>query len=213
MGSIRMVMLDGLAVADLLALRSGGFFEGATVQLPSTDGRAGVQLPATNRHPGDQGPLPGSEVTGTVTVPAGMLKLASVTPAPKAAPTPEPAPLPVEQQAALAEVQAELAAYRAEKGAGAPQDARTEATAGIDPTPAPVAAPAAPTATGPVSPAQLAGFAKFRDVLQLLLDAGMAPGDLTAYLESVKGEVPLLQRIPDIGERVTRTLSVMGLGG
>lgn len=237
MGTIRMVMLDGLTVADLLALRQGGFFEGAAVQLPSTGGRAGVQLPPAevqaqtpSAHPpvASTGPtmtvngrgvrVAGSSAdagyAGAVVVPAGALSAGPVTAAPSAI---EPPPeLPPEQAALLAEFRAEAAAYRAEKGLPLAQDARSEDGAGIDPTPAPVAHPEAPasiSAAGLPSIDQLAACTKLRDVMQLLVEGGMAAGNLAAYLESVRDQVPLLQRISNISERVARTLSVMQQGG
>ena len=84
-----------------------------------------------------------------------------------------------------------------------------EAPAEIAAAPEVEAAPARPVGT--VSLDQLGHCTKLRDVLQLLLDSGMSAGDLTAYLESVRDQVPLLTRIANIGERVSRTLSVMGV--
>lgn len=237
MGTIRMVLLDGLTVADLLALRQGGFFEGAAVQLPSTSGRAGVQLPPAEMQaltPSAPPPVASTGPTmtvngrgvrvagssadagyaGAVVVPAGVVSVAPATAAPSAI---EPPPeLPPEQAALLVGFNAEIAAYKAEKGLPSAQDARTPAETGIDPTPAPVVpleAPATSSAAGLPSPAQLAGCTKLRDVMQLLVEGGMAAGDLAAYLESVRDQVPLLQRIQNIPERVARTLSVMQQGG
>lgn len=182
MGSIRMVMLDGLTVADLLALRQGGFFEGAVVQLPST-GASVTALPVS---------APVAQVVPPVAVP----------------PSPE---LTIEQAATLAQAQAELAEYRAEKGAPVAQETRTEPVPGIDTTVAPVAPVI--SSSGLPSVAQLANCTKLRDAMQLLLDAGMGAADLVPYLESVREQVPLLGRISNIPERVARTLSVMQQGG
>lgn len=234
MGSIRMVLLDGLSVADLLALRQGGFFEGAAVALPST-GEVVRAAPAVvaghsvegpvsggsfrlvkpqaitvHEPPADSGvkvsvtaavqeAVPTASYSAPVAVPAGALSVA--------APTPE-------QLALSAQIRQELAEIRAEHGLPPPSDARSGAESGIDPAPVPIVAPDAPTAGGPrpVTIDQLAACTKLRDLLQLLTDGGMATADLTPYLESVREQVPLLQRISNIGERVARTLSVMGAG-
>lgn len=222
MGTIRMVMLDGLAVADLLALRQGGFFEGAEVRLPSTDGRAGIQLPPpptevdvaaaaalpVERRPGGwagDSLNPGAALIAEQGMPAivrgGGFTLSGS----------PPVKLTAEQEATLAQARAELAEFRAEKAPAVAQDVRSEPMPTTDPSPPSVAPVSA--SSGLPSVAQLSACTKLRDVLQLLLEGGMASADLTGYLEGVRDQVPLLGRISNIGERVTRTLSVMGQGG
>lgn len=183
MGTIRMVMLDGLTVADLLALRQGGFFEGVEVRVAQPSA-----APIT---------LPVQEVVQPVAEPV------------EAAPVLTP-----EQVELLAVARQELADYRAESRARVAVEAPTEAPAGIDSSPAAVAHLEPPAAVGGGLPSvgRLAACTKLRDVLQLLIEGGMPSTELAAYLESVKAEVPLLQRISNIGDRVSRTLEVMGSG-
>lgn len=187
MGSIRMVMLDGLSVADLLALRTGGFFEGATVQLPLPSGASVTPVPVAA--------VAAPTVQPVAPAPAPVV----AAPAPVAPPTP-PAPpikLSAEQEALLAEVRKEAAEVRAELGLP-PQE---------QPAPAPISSAGLP------SVAQLAACTKLRDAMQLLIEGGMPTEELAAYLESVRDQVPLLGRISNIADRVSRTLSVMGQGG
>lgn len=194
MGSIRMVLLDGLTVADLLALRQGGFFEGAEVRLASGDTASPNRAPLV---------IPVQEVVQPVAVP--------VVPAAAAE---EPSLTP-EQQAALVDVRRELAEYRVERGLPPAAEAPSEPRSGISPTADPVIAPepAALVTAGLPSVVRLAACTKLRDVLQLLIEGGMPSSELAGYLESVKAEVPLLQRISNISDRVARTLEVMGTGG
>lgn len=189
---IRMVLLDGLTVADLLALRQGGFFEGAEVRL--AQGSAAPTLAPVV--------IPVQEVVKPVPVP--VVSVAE----------PAESALSPEQQALLATAQAELAEYRAEKGLPSVVAVRAEALTGTESISAPIVdpEPATITAAGLPSVARLAGCTKLRDVLQLLVEGGMPSSELAGYLESVKGEVPLLQRIQNIPDRVARTLEVMGTG-
>lgn len=208
MGTIRMVMLDGLSVADLLALRQGGFFEGATMALTSTGGRASVQVPPA----GESLPRADVTVSGPATVPAGVLPLHN-----PALVEPVVEPLTAAQQATLDLIRQEAAEYRAEKGMPALADNQMAPLSGNDASEVAIARPSATTATAPdmvgmPSPAQLAHCTKLRDIMQLLLEGGLPAADLAEYLESVREQVPLLQRISNIPERVARTLSVMGQG-
>ena len=56
----------------------------------------------------------------------------------------------------------------------------------------------------------LLGFTKLRDLIQYVVTSGIDPAGVAAFCESIKDEVPLLQRITNIEERVGRTLEVMG---
>lgn len=53
-------------------------------------------------------------------------------------------------------------------------------------------------------------FTKLRDLLQYVIQCGIPAAGASDFCESMKAEVPLLQRISNIGDRVQRTLEVMG---
>jgi hypothetical protein len=79
-------------------------------------------------------------------------------------------------------------------GAAPPSDEQAQDTADVD-----------------LSIDALLGFTKLRDLIQYVVSTGIHPTGVAAFCESMKNEVPLLQRISNIEERVTRTLEVMGL--
>lgn len=76
------------------------------------------------------------------------------------------------------------------------------------------AATAAPPAGAPVAGGMveaLRGANKLRDVLAVLADAGIKEqGAVIAKCEELKSQVPLLARIGNLGERISRTLEVFG---
>lgn len=197
MGTIRMVMLDNLSVSDLLVLKAGGFFTGTVVPLTS-----GVPTGLTISAEGLPPPVVEQRVPPRAPVVAEPAPTeAPVVEAPPVLKALKEQPLPPDQEALLEQFKREAAEYRAEKAEAGEPIPEVE-------TPAPVAAP---TLRGPVTVDQLSTCTKLRDVLQLLLDGGMAAAELTGYLEGVREQVPLLQRISNIGDRVSRTLSVMGV--
>lgn len=83
----------------------------------------------------------------------------------------------------------------------------------IDGAAAPTDEQAVDTADVDLSIDTLLGFTKLRDLIQYVVSTGIPASGVIAFCESMKGEVPLLQRISNIPERVTRTLEVMGLTG
>lgn len=174
--AMRCLVLEDVTVAELLALKAGGFFEGGSETVPVSPPISERPAPVVKAPPA---PVPDQQLTRYRPVPVEAVTEAPIEASP--APVEAPVPAPV-----------------------------------VEAPPAPVAAPVEvpPVAPGAMpSIEQLAVCTKLRDVLQLLLDGGLPAADLTPYLEMVKPEVPLLQRISNIGDRVTRTLSVMGQGG
>ena len=111
----------------------------------------------------------------------------------------------------------EVAAAQARDGvASAP--AAPEAPA-VAPAPAPAAAapqaaapaPKTDVAVGGYDVAFITGAQKLKDILQHLLDHGVEKANLARVCEELKPQVGLLSRIPNIEERVARTLDVMGI--
>ncbi len=78
-------------------------------------------------------------------------------------------------------------------GAAAPTDEQVQDTSEVD-----------------LSIDTLLSFTKLRDLIQYVVSTGIHPTGVAAFCESMKNDVPLLQRITNIEERVTRTLEVMG---
>jgi hypothetical protein len=79
--------------------------------------------------------------------------------------------------------------------------------------PAPAKETPTPAATGSYDVALLAKCKTLRDVIGVLQDAKVSAtvDDMVAACESLKGSVPLIGKIPNVRERVTRTLEIMGI--
>lgn len=184
---IRMVILDGLTADDVLKLKHGGFFDG--VQVPMPAGVTGKEATLKVKdEPGVERVREVPVVLGDKLDPAELANTSETmkpvrTKKPKVEePTPEPVPTPSEVIQQTKDV--ELA--EKERDDGAPD-------------------------TGGIDPEKLASFTKLRDIIQYVIDSGIAPAGVATFCEGVKADVPLLSRIPNIAERVARTLEVMGL--
>jgi hypothetical protein len=62
-----------------------------------------------------------------------------------------------------------------------------------------------------MSPETLASFTKLRDLIDYAVKCGIPAEGMSEFCEQMKDDVPLLQRISNIADRVQRTLEVMGL--
>jgi hypothetical protein len=213
MSKIRVVVLDGLEAEDVLKLHVGGFFEqrGVAAKLPEgATGQEAVLVKVVQQPVAE-----GYDANARDAVEQAEAKVAESKPVrKKAAPVREEAPKVAEQPAEQPKAEdapsvqespsepfpqtlADLARDRIE-GEARIEERRKAKLAKND---------------GAVTPdvATLATFTKFRDVVQHLLDSGVVADDIAKVCDGIKEQVPLLQRIPNLEERVARTLEVMGV--
>lgn len=197
---IRMVLLDNLTPEDLLKLKHGGFFDGVQVPMP-----AGVTGKEATLKVKDE---PGVERVREVPVVLGdkldPAELANTSESMKPVKTkkpkveePKPEPVPTSSEVIQQTKDVEQAEKARDEAREMERKANAEFAAG-EPD------------TGGIDPEKLASFTKLRDIIQYVIDSGIAPAGVATFCEGVKADVPLLSRIPNIAERVARTLEVMG---
>lgn len=183
---IRMVLLDNLTPEDLLKLKHGGFFDGMATPMPTgvTGKEATLRVKEQPVVLGEK--LDPSELSNT-----------SETLAKKVVIQPQPQPSMVKAESAQ------------ESAPSVREEARASSAG-----PAPVSVPeSAPTRNDTsLDIAAMTSFTKLRDVLQYVIEQGIPVAGVVEFCEQIKSEVPLLQRISNLPDRVTRTLEVMGHG-